>query len=96
MKAAVDDKEGFDPEGYIHSSTWGDLLKLWLSQMVGYLGIGVDILDDSDDLRAVEWYSRRFGRIYVGKNELMYRCISKRLGSGKEMIFGMSGDARVA
>lgn len=33
----------------------------------GYLGFGVDILDDSDDLRAVEWYSRRLGRIYVGK-----------------------------
>ena len=70
-----------------YCSSWGELLKAWISMMVGYLDIDNDILDLCEDERAVAWYSTNFGRKY-GEID---RRITKRLGSGKQVPFDMRG-----
>lgn len=55
------------------------------SPLTGY------VIDNSDDSRAVTWYSKRFGRIYEKSNRPIDCRVSKRLGSGKEMMYEMNG-----
>lgn len=71
------------PEGHAQISGWGYSLRALISQTVRYLGIKEDIIDNSDERRAINWYSKQFGRIYVDKNGPMDRRLSKRLGSGE-------------
>jgi hypothetical protein len=59
--------------------------------MVGYLGLGNDILDDCLDEQVTTWYSTHFGRLHESKYGPFDRRISKRLGSGKELPVDMSG-----
>ncbi|GIK07626.1 hypothetical protein Aspvir_003292 [Aspergillus viridinutans] len=74
VKAAIDEES-------LGHSIWGSLLEAWVSMMVGYLDIQNDIIDNSDDERAVAWYSKHFGRIYEENHGPMDRRITKRLGS---------------
>lgn len=85
VKVAVDDDGdgALVPEGHAQISGWGYSLRASISQTVRYLGVKEDIIDDSDEPRAIDWYSKRFGRIYVDKNGPMDRRLSKRLGSGE-------------
>jgi hypothetical protein len=59
--------------------------------MVGYLALGTDIIENSDDRRAATWYSTTFGRIYEENHGAIDRRVTKRPGSGKEMSHDMSG-----
>lgn len=85
VKAAVDDEKD------ANFSTWGQLLRSWISMMVGYLDVNNDILDMCEDEQAVEWFSARFGRKREAVSGPMDRRITKRLGSGKEMSVDMRG-----
>ncbi|KAF5861178.1 hypothetical protein ETB97_000552 [Aspergillus alliaceus] len=92
VKAAVDDDSlSSEGGGYSDITSWGELLRSWVSMMVGYLGIGKDTIDFSSDKRAMDWYSRNFGRIYEEKNGPIDRRVTKRIGSGKEMAYDMAG-----
>jgi hypothetical protein len=85
--AAIDeDKE----VGY---SSWGELLRSWISMMAGYLEVNNDILDSCADERVVEWYSTNFGRIHEARFRPLDRRITKRLGSGKELPVDMRGNS---
>lgn len=86
VKVAIDEEEEV---GY---SSWGELLRAWVSMMAGYLEVNNDILDNCADERAVEWYSTNFGRIREAKFGPLDRRITKRLGSGKEMPVDMRGN----
>lgn len=93
LRVAVDG-DGYGalvPEGHAKISAWGYLTRAWISQMVEYLGFKENIIDDSDDTRAIDWYSKRFGRIYVDKNGPMDCRVSKHLVSGREMKYDMTG-----
>ncbi|PYI08428.1 hypothetical protein BO78DRAFT_428253 [Aspergillus sclerotiicarbonarius CBS 121057] len=90
VKAALDD-ESIDENGFLDITSWGDMLRSWLSMMAGYLGIENDILDDCDDERAVAWYSKNFGRVREETYGPLDRRISKRLGSGKEFAYDRRG-----
>jgi hypothetical protein len=85
-------------KGVIHDieevgySSWQLLLNAWVSMMRGYLEVNNDILDDCADERAVEWYSTRFGRIHEDQYGEWDLRVSKRLGSGKEMLVDMRGN----
>ena len=85
VKAVVDDEKD------TNFSTWGQLLRSWISMMVGYLDVNNDILDMCEDEQAVEWFSARFGRKREAVSGPMDRRITKRLGSGKEMPVDMRG-----
>ena len=58
VKAAIDEETeaGF--------SAWGESLRSWVSLMTGYLEVDNDAFDLCPDKRAVDWYSRNFGRIH--------------------------------
>lgn len=84
VKAAVDE------ETHAGITLWAELLRSWISMMMGYLGLENDILDNCSDEKAVTWYSTHFGRIYEAKYGPMDRRVTKRLGSGKEMPVDMS------
>ncbi|GLI76978.1 hypothetical protein PoHVEF18_005260 [Penicillium ochrochloron] len=85
------DEEGLDSESLWRIMTWSELLRAWISIMVGYLTLDTDIIENSEDRRAATWYSMMFGRIYEEKNGPMDRRVTKRLGSGEEMSHDMSG-----
>lgn len=53
--------------------------------MVGYVGLGDDVLDDCLDEQVSVWCSAHFGLIYECKQGPFDRRISKHLGSGKEL-----------
>lgn len=86
------DKAGIDEETDASFSPWGESLRSWISLMVGYLEVDNDILDNCQDNQAVEWYSRNFGRIHEANFGPINRWVSKRLGSGKEMLVDMRGN----
>ncbi|KAI9668754.1 MAG: hypothetical protein M1831_000823 [Alyxoria varia] len=86
VKAAVD--EGTDTSDISH---WGELLRSWISMMVGYLEVENNVLDGCDDTRAVEWFSVNFGRKREAIHGPFDRRVSKRLGSGKEPPVDMRG-----
>ncbi|PWY88211.1 hypothetical protein BO70DRAFT_309759, partial [Aspergillus heteromorphus CBS 117.55] len=90
VNAAMDD-ESLHPKGYVKISSWGQLCRAWIAQMVGYLGLTNELLDHCVEERAITWYSENFGRVYEEKNGPVNRRISKRVGSGKEMPCGMDG-----
>jgi hypothetical protein len=73
-------------------SSWGGLIRSWISLMVGYLDVNCDILDGYPDSHVVEWFSTRFGRIHEAKHGPFDRRISKRLGSKKEMPIDVRGN----
>lgn len=85
VKAAIDEEidTGF--------SAWGKLLRSWVSLMIGYLEVDNDILDHCPDKQVVEWYSSNFGQIHEANFGSIDWCVSKRLGSGKEMLIDMRG-----
>jgi len=85
VKAAVDEENDID------ISDWGELLRAWISMMVGYLEVNNDILDNCLDGRAMEWFSVHFGREREAKFGPFDLRISKRLGSGREMPVNMRG-----
>lgn len=85
-------KAGIDEEKDTSFSAWDESLRSWISLMVGYLEVDNDILDNCQDKRAVEWYSCNFGRIHEANFGPINRCVSKRLGSGKEMPVDMRGN----
>jgi hypothetical protein len=58
VRAAVGD------EKIIYVSSWGGLLRSWISMMIGYLNVDNDLLDMCEDERAAEWFSAKFGRKY--------------------------------
>jgi hypothetical protein len=89
VKAAIDDEKNVD------FSSWGALLKAWISMMVGYLDINNDILDSCPDEEAVEWFSTNFGKKREARCGPFDLRISKRLGSGKEMPINMRGHSIV-
>ncbi|WEW58584.1 hypothetical protein PRK78_004052 [Emydomyces testavorans] len=86
VKAAIEEE---DETCY---STWGELLRSWVSLMTGYLNVNNDVLDHCADEQVVEWYSLNFGRLRGAKMGPFDRRISKRLGSGREMPVDMRGD----
>ena len=85
VKAAVEDEKN---TGF---STWGQLLRSWISMMIGYLDVDNDVLDICEDKQAVEWFSTHFGRKREAVSGTIDRRITKRLGSGKEMPVDMRG-----
>ncbi|KAF7125441.1 hypothetical protein CNMCM5793_001619 [Aspergillus hiratsukae] len=85
-------KVAVDEESSGRSTIWGSSPEAWVSMMVGYLDIQNDIIDDSDDERAVAWYSQHFGRIHEEKHGPMDRRVMKRLRPGKEMSHDMAGN----
>lgn len=85
VEAALDD------EKENHITSWGELLRSWISMMVGYLGIANDILDTCEDQQAIKWFSEQFGRAREAISGPLDRRITKRLGSQKEMPVDMSG-----
>ncbi|CAG8203045.1 unnamed protein product [Penicillium salamii] len=89
VKAAIDEET--DP-GFLDYSDWDEDLTAWVSMMTAYLEINNDILDLCPDQQAVEWYSKKFGRIRESKFGPTDRRITKRLGSGKEMPIDMRGN----
>ena len=72
-------------------SLWEDLLRAWISHMVGYLEVNNDTVDESPDEEVVEWFSHHFGRKHELKFGAWDRRITKRLGSGREMRCDMRG-----
>jgi hypothetical protein len=58
VRAAVGD------EKIIYVSSWGELLRSWISTTIGYLNVDNDLLDMCEDERAAEWFSAKFGRKY--------------------------------
>jgi hypothetical protein len=58
VAAAIDD----DDDDNTGISLWGELLRSWISMIVGYLDANNDILDQCPDKRRVEWFSVNFGR----------------------------------
>lgn len=85
VRAAVDEENN---SGF---TDWAASIKAWISMMVGYLGLGNDILDDCVDEQVTTWYSTHFGRLHESKYGPFDRRISKRVGSGKELPVDMSG-----
>lgn len=88
---AVLDEEGLDGESLLNVTSWSELLRSWISMMVGYLGIDNDVIEKFGDLRAAAWYSSHFGQLYESKNGPIDRRITKRVGSDKEMSYDMGG-----
>jgi hypothetical protein len=74
VKVPLDD-ESLGDKDFSDVTSWGELLRSWISLMVGLLDIKSDIIDNSDDKRAVAWYSKHFGRIY----EENHACIDRRV-----------------
>jgi hypothetical protein len=83
-----------DDEDINQYSRWINVLKSWISFMIGYLDVNNDIFDDWDllDERAKEWFSENFGRAHEEKYGPWDRRISKRLGSDKEMPVDARGN----
>ncbi|KAL4927478.1 uncharacterized protein BDV17DRAFT_292478 [Aspergillus undulatus] len=52
------DAEEWDDDGFLIITSLGEMLRSWISQMVGYLGLQTDILNGCSDERVVSWYSR--------------------------------------
>ena len=73
VKAALDDQKE-------NNINWGQLLRAWISMMVGYLDITNDILDTCEDQPAVEWFSVQFCRGHEATYGPCDRRISKTLG----------------
>ncbi|KAI9737347.1 MAG: hypothetical protein M1834_009501 [Cirrosporium novae-zelandiae] len=86
MKAALDD------ENNTAITLWGEELRAWISMMVGYLDINNACVDGCLDENVVEWFSIHFGRKHEATFGPMNRRITKRLGSGREIMVDMRGD----
>ncbi|KAI9825421.1 MAG: hypothetical protein M1832_001151 [Thelocarpon impressellum] len=68
---------------------WVQNLRAWISTMSGYLEVDNDAVDDCPDEAVKEWFSEHYGRKHEAKFGPWDRRISKRLGSGKEMLVDM-------
>jgi hypothetical protein len=84
VSAAIDDEDA-------GISSWGELLRSWISLMVGYLDVNSGTLDSCPDSHVLEWYSTHFGTIHEANFGPFDRRITKRLGSKKEMPIDMRG-----
>lgn len=70
---------------------WGASLMVSVWVMIRYLDIENDILDTCTDTKAVEFFSKHFGREHDAEFGPKDLRIQKRLGSGREMPIDSRG-----
>ncbi|KZF20587.1 hypothetical protein L228DRAFT_249340 [Xylona heveae TC161] len=72
-------------------SSWDEVLRSWVALVVGYLDVQKDALDHCKNKHVVTWYSKNFGKDWEERYGTLDRRVAKRLGSGKEFAYDMTG-----